>query len=158
MMWKAQGFSNEISSNWGNVISSIQALPALSLQLCPGPAPGACCSHPAHRRVVCTWPLRTLETAGRIFSSSRLTKALAGALQVLPSAGHSTSCPRGSCPMESSKVGGQDSLWNHKLLKVLKTKIISSHDPQWRGLSAPVGWVGTKCINGAVAAGTQWLD
>lgn len=66
-------------------------------------------------------------------------------LQVLPQC--YCRCHLSACRMESSKVCGQEMLWNHKLLQVLKTKIISFHGPQERPFqvcSAPVGWVRSK--------------
>lgn len=83
MMWKAQRFSNETSSNWGNVISPIQSLPTLSLQSCVLPLRlEPACHTPAYRRVVCRCQLASCppwrHQAG-FFCSWRLTKALARA-------------------------------------------------------------------------------
>lgn len=147
IIWKAQRFLNEISSNWGNVISSIQSLPTPSLQSCVLPLLlEPVCHIPAYRRVVCRYQLASCSPWRHqvgFFCNSRLTKALARAPSgAAPVKGTASSCPHGSCccclsacSMESSKVWGQERLWNHKLLKLLKTKIISSHVPQWRDLS-----------------------
>lgn len=149
MMWKAQGFLNEISSNWGNVISSV-------LQLCPGPAPLTPCPQEGGLHEP-TRPLPTLETPDRIFLQFKAHQSLGQSSSGAPQcrAQH----PAAHEAPAQWRAPRQEILWNHKLLKALKAKIISSHSPQWRGLSAPVGWVRSKVhyLEQSLQAHNDWI-
>lgn len=163
-MWKAQRFLYEISSNWGNAVSSIQSLRVLLLQTCVSPLLSEpACPLPAYGRVVCSYQLASCSCwryqAG-FFCSLRLTKVLARA----PSGPAPVLLPLSPFSVPNGKLQG---LWAGDAMEsqaLTSTENKNNFLPWTTGETFPglfcTSGVGQKqaALSGADAADTQWLD
>lgn len=152
------------------MISSIQSLTA---ELGPAPALGACLSRPCLQEGVCRHQLASCPPRRHqvgFFCSSRLTKALARALQVLCQWREQHPAAHMALPLLPFTVpnGELQGVWAGEAVEsqALKTTENKNNFLPWTTVerpfqvcSAPVGWVRSKtALSGAVAADTQWLD